>query len=578
MAKKIVRRKLNQSPTDLSHLHPILQRVYAMRNIGKADDLQRELIGLLPYEQLLGIDIACDRLYTAIRKQQRIIVVGDFDVDGATSSAVAVSALRQFGAEDVHYLVPNRFAYGYGLTANIVDVAARQEPDLIITVDNGIASHAGVTRANELGIDVIITDHHLPGEQLPDAVAIVNPNQPHDCFPSKCLAGVGVIFYVMIALRRYLQEQQWFHKQNIKMPNLAQFLDLVALGTVADVVSLDKNNRILVYQGINRIRARHTRPGILALLQVAGRDYATVTTADLGFAVGPRLNAAGRLDDMSLGISCLLSNNPVAALDKAKLLDKLNRERRAIEKQMQHEAFTIVKQLNLEKSLPKGLCLYQTEWHQGVIGLVASRVKEKMNRPVIAFAKAEESMLKGSARSIKGIHIRNIFESIANEHPELLSKFGGHAMAAGLSIREEHFEQFSRIFAAEIAKYMNDADLAGFIETDGELKNEEFTLLIAELLQQAGPWGQGFPEPLFDGQFRIIEQRIVGQRHLKMLLQIPESEVYVDAIAFNVDREKWPNSRCDQVHLAYRLDVNKFHNRKKLQLVIEEMLVANEVL
>lgn len=571
MAKKIIRRKI-QASHELNELPSVLQRIFAARHVRCLDDLNRELSALLPFNGLLDIEKAYERLYRAMTAGEKILVIGDFDADGATSTALAVSALKKLGAKQVEYIVPNRFTYGYGLTPEIVEVASKQNPKVIITVDNGIASHAGVDEANRLGMDVIITDHHLAAETLPAAYAIVNPNQPNDTFPSKCLAGVGVIFYVMVALRSFLKEKNWFAEQTISMPNMAEFLDLVALGTVADVVPLDKNNRILVYQGLQRIRSGKTRPGILSLLAVAKRNYQEITSSDLGFVMGPRLNAAGRLDDMSFGIACLLAENFEQANEKAQLLNQLNQERRAIESQMNREAFEIVDQLNLNQQLPLGVCLYHEKWHQGVVGLVASRVKEKIYRPVIAFAKIDENTLKGSARSVPGIHIRDVLNGIATKHPEILSKFGGHAMAAGLTISLNDFEAFKTLFAEEIGKFIDEESLYYHIETDGDLHQDEFTLQMAELIESSGPWGQEFPEPLFDGEFQIMDQRIVGQRHLKLLLQPKESGIFLDAIAFNINLDEWPNPRREKIHLAYRLNINEFNQRKKLQLIVEEIL------
>lgn len=571
MSKVIIRREVAGDLSGLSDLHPLLQRVYAARQITSSDEVDCELKGLLPYKDLLNIDEAAKRLVKAVTTQERILIVGDFDADGATSTALAVSALRSFGAQYVRYLVPNRFAFGYGLTPEIVDVAKDQSPDLLITVDNGISSVAGVARAKELGIDVLITDHHLPGDQIPEASVIVNPNQAGDLFPSKCLAGVGVIFYTMLALRSELKNMGWFEKINRECPNMAQFLDLVALGTVADVVPLDKNNRILVQQGLRRIRAGYTCPGILALLSVADKSRDSISATDLGFAVGPRLNAAGRLEDMSLGISCLLSRDPNSAHRKAKKLDHLNKERRAIETQMKKEAFDVIDQLHLDHQLPIGICLFDETWHQGIIGLVAARVKEKVSRPVIAFAKVSDDVLKGSARSVKGLHIRDVLDNIAKGYPHLLTKFGGHAMAAGLSIHPDSYDEFSTVFSNEVGKMITEADLQDHIETDGELQTDEFTLDVAELLRSAGPWGQNFPEPRFDGIFKLIDQHIVGRRHLKMVLQIPATDIMLEAIAFNMDTDIWPNHNCDSAHVVYRLDINEFNGRRKLQLLVEEI-------
>ncbi len=574
MSSVIVRRPTSEG-SELASLPPLLRRIYVARNIHSVDELSCDLSGLLSFKQLLNIDVACKRLAHALDEKQHILIVGDFDVDGATSSALAVSALKAMGAQQVSYLVPNRFTYGYGLTPEIVEVAKAHQPNLIITVDNGISSHAGVQRAKELGIDVIITDHHLPGETLPDAYTIVNPNQRGDNFPSKHLAGVGVIFYVMVALRSYLNETGWFERHDVASPNMATYLDLVALGTIADVVPFDKNNRILVRQGLNRIRASKMCHGIAALLQVSGRKCENLKAADLGFAVGPRLNAAGRLDDMSLGIACLLAADIETALGIAQQLDDLNKERRVIEAQMQQDAFQAIDDLGLNaQQLPFGLCVYEEHWHQGVVGLVASRVKEKWHRPVIAFAKVDDGTLKGSARSVPGLHIRDVLESIAVNHPDLISKFGGHAMAAGLSLPAQGYEEFSRLFSEEVAKRMQASQLQGQYETDGELSNTDLNLSVAEMLSEAGPWGQGFPEPLFDGHFKVVSQRIVGGKHLKLVFQAPSGEHYIDAIKFSVDLDKWPNYHCRSAVVVYRMDINEFNGRRRLQLIVEHMQPA----
>jgi single-stranded-DNA-specific exonuclease len=573
--RKIIRREINVDALELGDdIHPVLKRIYAARGVSGAQDIEKTLEKLFPYENLTGIVLAVQHLATALQQQKCIVILGDFDADGATSSAVAVAALRCFGAQQVHYLVPNRFEYGYGLTPEIV-AAAQQlyQPEMLITVDNGITSHAGVIAAKAAGMQVIITDHHLPGETLPAADAIVNPNLPDDPFPSKNLAGVGVIFYVMLALRSHLRAEGWFNAQGIAEPNMAQFLDLVALGTVADVVPLDKNNRILVYQGLRRIRAGKACPGINALLAVAQRQQAKITATDLAFAVAPRLNAAGRLDDMALGIRGLLTQDEAEALRIAQQLDQLNQERRAIEADMQQQAFEQLRLLAWDKleACPMGLCLFNEHWHQGVIGILASRIKDKLHRPVVAFALANEEELKGSARSIQGIHIRDIFQSIHAQYPELISKFGGHAMAAGLTLPRRHFQQFSTIFAAEVSKYLTHANIYHTIHSDGELEEKEVSLDLALLLREAEPWGQAFPEPLFDGIFQLREQRLVGTRHLKMQVSWPGSAKIFDAIAFNVNPDEWPNHRCQQVHLVYRLDVNEFNGRKTVQFIVDHL-------
>lgn len=484
-------------------------------------------------------------------------------------------ALRLLGAREVHYVVPNRFRYGYGLTPEIVAVAAEQRPDLLITVDNGISSLDGVAAAKARGMQVLITDHHLPGARLPEADAIVNPNQPGDLFASKALAGVGVIFYVMLALRARLREEQWFARNGIEQPNLAQLLDLVALGTVADVVPLDHNNRILVSQGLARIRAGRCCAGIAALLEIAGRNPQQLVAADLGFAVGPRLNAAGRLEDMSLGIACLLSDDAGEARAMAARLDELNHERRAIETKMQAEALAGLDELQLsdeDTALPVGLCLYQEHWHQGVIGILASRIKDRLHRPVIAFAQGAEGELKGSARSVAGVHIRDVLDAVAAHHPGLVSKFGGHAMAAGLSLPLENFAAFSAAFDEEARRHLAPEDLRGVILSDGELTPEELNLDLAELLRGAGPWGQAFPEPVFDGHFEIVQRRIVGERHLKMVVKPPGRDAVFDAIAFNTVDADWPPQTA-QVQLAYKLDVNEFRGQRSAQLLVEHVAI-----
>lgn len=577
LKKTIVRRSVLENFSHFNaDLSPLLQRIYSARGIQSMTELERGLDHLLPDQDLLGMEEATQCLLNAIVNQKKLLVIGDYDADGATSSAVAVSALKMLGATQVNFLVPNRFEYGYGLTPEIVAVANNEyHPDVIITVDNGIANHDGVLAAKALGIQVVITDHHLPGLELPLADAIVNPQQPGDRFASKNLAGVGVIFYVMLALRRKLRESNWFADQNLPDPNMAQLLDLVALGTVADLVPLDKNNRILVYQGLQRIRLGKARPGIYALLAVAGRSHERLVAADLGFAVAPRLNAAGRLTDMSLGIACLLSNDANAARKSATQLNALNDERRLIEQEMQNQAFAELKKLHLfsekKDALPLGICLFDENWHQGVIGLLASRVKDYIHRPTVVFAPANEAELKGSARSILGLHIRDVFAGIHARHPHLIKKFGGHAMAAGLTIAREHYAAFSEAFTEEVSRYLDHDKLQGKIHSDGELTVSDFRLDIAEQLREAGPWGQAFPEPLFDGKFKLIQQWMVGGKHLKLSLGIENSPQVLDAIAFNVNLDQWPNHRLQYVQVAYRLDVNEYQGRKNIQLIIEQL-------
>lgn len=571
--QKIIKRRTENSSTINHELHPLLQRIYASRGIASVAELERGLERLLPYHDLLGMEQALELLAIAVMTQQKILIVGDFDADGATSSAVAIRALKSFGADSVEYLVPNRFAFGYGLTPELVEVATKEfHPDVIVTVDNGIANHAGVSAAKAAGIKVIITDHHLPADTLPLADAIVNPNQPGDLFASKNMAGVGVIFYVMLALRRYLSEKNWFQQRNIPEPNMSRLLDLVALGTVADVVALDQNNRILVYQGLRRIRAGHCIPGITALLEISGKNQARLMAADLGFAVAPRLNAAGRLDDMALGIECLLTDDLSAAREMAKILTDLNDERRIIESEMQEQALHALKKIQPESKPSHGICLFDADWHQGVIGILAGRIKERLHRPVIAFALANQTELKGSARSIPGLHIRDVLADIAIKYPDLIGKFGGHAMAAGLTLARASFEKFSQAFNEIVSNKLNQVDLQNTVLSDGELASTELSLEVAEVLREAGPWGQAFPEPIFDGVFSILEQRLVGSRHLKMTLG--KENQTIDAIAFNVDLNQWPNYRCENIKIAYRVDINEYRGKRSVQLIVEHMETA----
>ncbi len=554
-------------------LHPLLRRLYAARGIGSAAELDLALARLEDYRQLSGMQAAVQLLMETVAAEQSILVVGDFDADGATSSALLVRVLRRFGASQVDYLVPNRFEYGYGLTPEIVDLAAEPKPDLIITVDNGISSHAGVQAARERGIKVLVTDHHLPSATLPAAEAILNPNLPGDAFPSKSLAGVGVVFYLLTALRAELRNQGWFQAKSLPEPNLAEYLDIVALGTVADVVPLDRNNRVLVAEGLRRIRAGRCIPGIRALMQVGNRDLRRANAADFGFTVAPRLNAAGRLTDMSLGIECLLTDDDARAMELAVRLDELNQERRDIEAKMQQDALAAIARMGIKEDdpeLPMGLSLFQEEWHQGVVGLVASKIKERVHRPVIAFARADAEILKGSGRSIPGMHIRDALEAISTRHPGLLGKFGGHAMAAGLSLKAADLEAFSAAFAAEAGRWLSQDDLEGVLHSDGELEPGYLNLECAELLRGAGPWGQSFPEPLFDGEFRLLERRIVGKGHLKLLLEHVSGSPRCEAIAFGQTGEKIP-ADCKRVRIAFKPDVNEYRGERRLQLLIQHI-------
>ncbi|MGY5955536.1 single-stranded-DNA-specific exonuclease RecJ [Kosakonia sp. AX9b] len=551
---------------------PLLRRLYASRGVRSDQELERSVKGMLPWQQLNGIEDAVKHLYDALREGLRIIVVGDFDADGATSTALSVLALRSLGGDNVSYLVPNRFDDGYGLSPEVVDQAHARGAQLILTVDNGISSHAGVERAHALGIPVVVTDHHLPGDTLPEAEAIVNPNLRDCTFPSKSLAGVGVAFYVMLALRSFLRDNGWFDARGLAMPNLAELLDLVALGTVADVVPLDANNRILTWQGLSRIRAGRCRPGIKALLEVANRDAQKLAASDLGFALGPRLNAAGRLDDMSVGVALLLCENLGEARQLANELDALNQTRKEIEQGMQAEALTLCEKLERSTTaLPGGLAMYHPEWHQGVVGILASRIKERFHRPVIAFAPAGEGVLKGSGRSVQGLHMRDALERLDTLYPGMMLKFGGHAMAAGLTLEEARFGEFQQRFGELVTEWLDPALLQGEIVSDGPLTAQEMTLEIAEMLREAGPWGQMFPEPVFDGEFRLLQQRLVGERHLKVMLEPVGGGPLLDGIAFNVDTACWPDNGVRQVNIAYKLDVNEFRGNRSVQLIIENL-------
>jgi len=557
---------------DSADVHPLLRTIYAARGVESTRELSKSLQDLLPLTDLKGVQQAAAILANAITAGKHILIVADFDADGATSCALAIRALRLMGASQVSYVVPNRFEYGYGLTPEIVAVAAQQSPDVLVTVDNGISSLEGVAAARAAGMQVVVTDHHLPGRELPTADAIVNPNQPDDVFASKNLAGVGVIFYTLLALRGLLREQGWFDQQTRKPPNLADLLDLVALGTVADVVPLDSNNRILVEQGIRRIRAGKASPGIIALLEVAKRVPAQVVAADLGFAIGPRINAAGRLEDMSLGIECLLCDDPQQARVLARQLDQLNHARREIEDEMREQAMASLDALQLDDnaSLALGLCIYDPHWHQGVIGILAARIREQFHRPVIAFARCGDDEIKGSARSIPGFHIRDALDAVASQQPQLLSKFGGHAMAAGLSLREQDLPAFRQAFDEEVRRHLGDDDLHQKIQSDGSLDAQDLSMQTARLLRDGGPWGQGFPEPGFDGVFEVVQCRLLAEKHLKMVLRPEHSDICVDAIAFNASQKGWP-LQPENVHLVYRLDINHYRGNSSLQLMVDYM-------
>jgi len=554
--------------TDLA-MHPVLRRAYAARGVCDGQELALTLDRLMPVGTLDSVEAAV--VLILAHRERRILVVGDFDADGATSTALIVRCLSAWGFASVDFLVPNRFEFGYGLTPEIVGLAAERNPSLIITVDNGISSNAGVAAARARGIQVLVTDHHLPGPVLPDADVIVNPNVPGSRFGSRALAGVGVAFYVMAAVRREIDA-----RGTVVMPPVTDFLDLVALGTVADLVPLDVNNRVLVAQGIRRIRAGRAVPGIRALLSIGKRSVSELTAADLGFTIGPRLNAAGRLDDMSIGIRCLLADTEAEALVLATRLDQLNIERREIEARMQGVALAAVKGLrepDANAPARHGVCLFDAGWHQGVVGLVASRIKDRVRRPVIAFARNADGSLRGSARSVPGIHIRDVLDGIATRHPELISRFGGHAMAAGLSLEEKHLDAFARAFDQEVARWRDPSIPSNRVETDGELASDEIALETAQALRDGGPWGQAFPEPCFDGVFAIKNARVVGDKHLKMWVTTADQSRNFDAIAFNFKgSDENPRLPEGDVRLVYRLDINEYKGERRLQLLVDHFL------
>ena len=572
MQKRILRRDVPAG--DKLCDDPLLDRLYRSRHIKNANQLDRTLNAMHHPNLMSGTDTAVTFLLEAYQKQQKIVIVGDFDADGATSTALAVLALRQLGFANVTYLVPNRFEQGYGLSIAVAQEALALGVELLMTVDNGVSSHEGVAFLKAQGVKVIVTDHHLPPETLPNADAIVNPNLAHCGFPSKNLAGVGVTFYLMLALRAKFREVGLFDAKN--QPNFTELLDLVALGTVSDVVPLDQNNRILVYQGIARIRAERCRCGIRALAEVAKRDVTRFVAADLGFSIGPRLNAAGRLDNMSVGVELLLAENMETARALALELDGLNQARKEIEQGMKLEALTICQNLfanatALETEIPYAIVLYQSDWHQGVLGILASRIKDQFHRPVIAFAQDQAGILKGSARSIPGLHIRDVLERVYSQHPDLILKFGGHAMAAGLSIQESRFDDFRQIFNQTVSELLVEDQLQGTIWTDGELNANLLNLATAETLRQGGPWGQAFPEPVFDGEFKILQQRLVGEKHLKMMVEPKLGGPLLDAIAFNVDTRYYPDLSVKTARFAYKLDINEFRGNRSVQLLVDYM-------
>ena len=576
-SQRLMRRRELASAAALSSLNPVLARLLAARGVSSVEQLDLAMARLHSPRALSGIAQAAEVLANAVESGQRILIVGDFDADGATSTALSVRVLKAFGAREVRYRVPNRFEDGYGLTAEIVASEADWRADVLMTVDNGTTALAGVAAAKAMGIRVVVTDHHLPGAELPVADALVNPNLAGDDFPSKHLAGVGVAFYVLSAVRAELIRRDWFARKGIDVPNLARYLDLVALGTVADVVPLDHNNRVLVEQGLKRMRAGQAVPGILSLLAVSGRDFRRVVASDLGFGVGPRLNAAGRMEDMSIGIQCLLADTPEQARRLAEELHQLNAQRQTVEAEMQQQALQILQQLNARLSsddMPRGVCLFDADWHQGVIGILASRIKERLHRPVIAFAPDGAGGIKGSARSIPGLHLRDALEEVDALNPGMIQRFGGHAMAAGLQMAQAHFTDFAVAFDEVVRRKVAEEDWQGVLLTDGELAPEEMTLELAELLRYAQPWGQHMPEPLFDDVFRVREKRPMGAagNHWKLSLEHRAGGASFEAVMFNVQADELPPG--ESWRIAYRLDVNEFRGNRRLQLMVEQAEAA----
>ena len=572
MSINICRRLLPDRAISLSMApSPLLKRLYITRGITRDEQLCYSLKQLYHYDRMRGVDQAASLLSQAIVKKKRIVIIGDFDVDGATSTALAIKVLKSFHAHDPMYLIPNRFHFGYGLSPEIVAVAKQKHPDLLMTVDNGISSIEGVKEAKNAGIQVIITDHHLPNAQLPEANVIVNPNQLYCTFPSKHIAGVGVIFYVMCAVRAALEQQGWFDQR--PKPNMSHFLDFVALGTIADLVPLDQNNRILVHHGLQRIRTHSTCIGIQALIEVARCQTQQLSTNDIAFFLAPRLNAAGRLEDMSYGVELLLATTLMHAQKLAYYLDQLNKERRHLEHRLYEEAVEQLHDISKKQHqvLPHGTCLYQKNWHQGIIGLLASRIKEKTSRPAIVFAPGDNGVLKGSGRSISGFHMKDALGAVAERHPGLVLAYGGHAMAAGLTIEAQNFEKFKYAFMCITQEKLTEEQCVATLTTDGALMDHEFTLKTAEELRCGGPWGQAFPEPLFDGIFNVVAQTLLKNKHLKLLLRQIEGNQEVDAILFNADTTKWPNHHIHTVHAVYQLNINAFRGQRHLQIIVRHL-------
>ena len=573
MKNKLTHRQLPEALPELSPDIPLLlQRVYALRGITSMQELDYTTRNLCNYDNLDGTQTAVEIVYSAMQNNKRIMIVGDFDTDGATSTALTVKALKKMGCQHVDYIIPNRFDDGYGLSISVIKRALLKKADLIITVDNGVSAIEAVEFAKQSNLTVIITDHHLCPEQLPAADAIINPNLPNCSFPSKHLAGVGVAFYFMSALRAKLRQENWFKTHNLEEYNIASLLDLVALGTIADVVKLDHNNRILVHQGINRIRSGYCCAGIKALLHIARKDPVSFTSTDLAYYIAPRLNAAGRMDNMSLSVELLLCDDYDSALKQASDLDMLNNDRKLIEQTMYKEALSYIQELEQQQSsFPNLLVVYHPEWHQGIIGILSARLKDKHYRPVICFASTEEGILKGSGRSIAGIHLRDLLDELDQNHPDLLVSFGGHAMAVGLSIRENDLERFRKHFETLIDKRLNANTLEQIIETDGEIDSQDFNYAMAKQLKESGPWGEGFTEPTFDGDFIVHQQRLFAEKHLRLILEPKNGGPIIEGVYFNVNLTQWPDNTIKNVKIVYQLDVDDFRGNQTAKLMIRHI-------
>ena len=573
MKNKLTHRQLPKALPEFSPDIPLLlQRVYALRGITSMQELDYTTRNLCNYDNLDGTQTAVEIVYSAMQNNKRIMIVGDFDTDGATSTALTVKALKKMGCQHVDYIIPNRFDDGYGLSISVVKRALSKKADLIITVDNGVSAIEAVEFAKQSNLTVIITDHHLCSEQLPAADAIINPNLPNSSFPSKHLAGVGVAFYFMLALRAKLRKENWFASNKLAEYNITNLLDLVALGTIADVVKLDRNNRILVHQGISRIRAGYCCEGIKALLDISRRDPLTLTSTDLAYYIAPRLNAAGRMDSMSLSVELLLCEDYDSAIKQATDLDTLNHDRKLIEQTMYQEALSYIEQVEQKNStFPNALVVHHPQWHQGIIGIVSARLKDKHYRPVICFASTEDGLLKGSGRSIEGIHLRDILDELNERYPDILVSFGGHAMAAGLSIQEKDLDQFSAHFEALITEQLDLDVLEQIIETDGEIDNQDFNYAIAKQLKESGPWGEGFTEPTFDGDFIVHQQRLFAEKHLKLVLEPKNGGPIIEGICFNVNLTQWPDNTIKIVKIVYQLDVNDFRGNQAVKLMIRHI-------